>query len=171
MRPRGGARAPRPPIESSRSVLAVVLTHDAPESLARCLSSIEAQSYPPAAVLVVDNASEPAVALPPSQLDVTLLRSENNGGPAGGHEIGLRTFLESGHDLAWVMDDHCIPAPTCLEELLAATRTRGRGPGFRLVGRRLDRGGPVPADVVRIPDARTVVEELVKSLCTRLSDE
>ncbi len=106
--------------------MAVVLTHDAPESLVRCLASICAQTRPPDAVLVVDNASDPAVVLPPSPLPVTLVRSEHNGGPAGGHEIGLRTFLESSHDLAWVMDDDCIPTANCLEELLAASA----GPGY-----------------------------------------
>ncbi|MGH9892234.1 MAG: glycosyltransferase, partial [bacterium] len=107
--------------ETRRSVLAVVLTHNAPESLKRCLSSIGAQTRLPEAVLVVDNASEPPVALPPSSLPVTLVRSECNGCPAGGHEIGLRAFLDSDLDLAWVMDDDCIPAATCLDELLAAS--------------------------------------------------
>lgn len=108
-------------VESPRSVLAVVLTHDAPESLARCLSRIDAQTRPPDSMLVVDNASDPPAVLPLSPLSVKLLRSEHNGGPAGGHAIGLSAFLESGFDLAWVMDDDCLPAPTCLEELLAAS--------------------------------------------------
>jgi rhamnopyranosyl-N-acetylglucosaminyl-diphospho-decaprenol beta-1,3/1,4-galactofuranosyltransferase len=106
--------------ETRRSVLAVVLTYNAPESLARCLSAIGAQTRPPDAVLVVDNASDPPAGLPQSSLSVTLLRSEHNGGPAGGHELGLRAFLGSGLDLAWVMDDDCIPEATCLDELLAA---------------------------------------------------
>lgn len=106
--------------EARRSVLSIVLTHNAPESLERCLSSIDAQTCPPDAVVVVDNASVPPVVLPPSTLRMTLVRSEYNGGPAGGHEIGLRTFLEAGLDLAWVMDDDCFPAPTCLDELLVA---------------------------------------------------
>ena len=44
-----------------RRVLAVVLTHNAPESLERCLLAIDAQTTPPQAVLVVDNASNPPV--------------------------------------------------------------------------------------------------------------
>lgn len=106
--------------QTRRSVLAVVLTHNAPESLTRCLSSIGTQTRPPDAVVVVDNASDPPAVLPPSPLSLTLLRSEYNGGPAGGHEIGLRAFLDSGLDMAWVMDDDCIPADTCLNDLLTA---------------------------------------------------
>lgn len=108
--------------DSRRSVLAVVLTHNAPESLARCLAAIGAQTRPPEAVLVVDNASVPQAAVLPSTLSVTLIRSEHNGGPAGGHQIGLKAFLERRLDLAWVMDDDCIPAATCLQELLAALK-------------------------------------------------
>ena len=50
------------------SVMAVVLTYNAPASLERCLLSFAAQTTPPQAVLVVDNASVPPgdpAALPP----------------------------------------------------------------------------------------------------------
>ena len=118
--------------ESRRTVLAVVLTHNAPESLERCLSSIGAQTRLPEAVLVIDNASDPPAGPSRSSLAVTLLRSERNGGPAGGHELGLGAFLESGLDLAWVMDDDCIPAATCLDELLVAVAGDDDVPVFPL---------------------------------------
>jgi len=110
---------------SRRTVLAVVLTHNAPGSLARCLAAIDAQTRRPEAVLVVDNASAPPAVVGPSP-SVSLIRSEHNGGPAGGHEIGLKAFLQRSADLAWVMDDDCIPAPTCLYELLAASENDDR---------------------------------------------
>ena len=102
------------------SVMAVVLTHNAPDSLDRCLRSIGAQTTPPQAILVVDNASTPPVSvadLPESIPPVTLVRSEGNGGPAGGYAIALAHFLEAGFRHAWVIDDDMIPDATCLERL------------------------------------------------------
>jgi GT2 family glycosyltransferase len=95
-----------------------VLTHNAPEALDRCLSAIDAQTRPPDRVLVVDNASVPPAVVGNRVLDVELLRDERNSGPAGGHAVGLERFLESGGDVAWVMDDDCVPEPDCLAALL-----------------------------------------------------
>ena len=101
-------------------VMAVVLTHNAPSSLDRCLRAIAAQSTPPQALLIVDNASNPPVTLdqlPDSAPPVTLIRSEVNGGPAGGYALALARYLESGYDHAWVLDDDMVPDPDCLERL------------------------------------------------------
>jgi len=102
------------------SALAVVLTYNAPASLERCLQSIAAQTTPPQGVLVVDNASTPPVDpadLPPGGPPVTVVRSEHNGGPAGGYALALEHFLRSGHKHAWVIDDDMRPEPDCLERL------------------------------------------------------
>jgi GT2 family glycosyltransferase len=100
--------------------MAVVLTHNAPESLGRCLAAIKGQTVPPEAVLVVDNASTPPVALadpdgvgPP----VTVVRSEVNTGPAGGYAQALGEFMASGFEHAWVLDDDMVPDPNCLPRL------------------------------------------------------
>jgi GT2 family glycosyltransferase len=100
------------------SVLAIVLTHDAPAALDRCLAAIDAQTRPPERVLVVDNASVEAARAGSRGVVVDVRRSEQNTGPAGGHALGLEVFLHSGADLAWVMDDDCIPDPDCLDRLL-----------------------------------------------------
>ena len=108
-------------MEEAPDVLAVILTHNAPESLARCLDAVAAQTCPPRAVLVVDNASNPAVRLEDLRShfpEVYLERSEVNGGPAGGYALGLDRFLGLGNRLAWVLDDDMRPDPTCLERLL-----------------------------------------------------
>jgi len=102
------------------SAMAVVLTHNAPASLDRCLRSIAAQTTPPQAILVVDNASSPPVDpadLPPGIPPVTLVRSEHNGGPAGGYALALEEFLKSPYRHAWVIDDDMRPDPECLERL------------------------------------------------------
>ncbi len=100
----------------------MVLTHNAPESLDRCLRAIASQSVPPQAVLVLDNASQPPVeleALPVGKLPCELLRSKVNTGPAGGYHDALERFLESGFLHAWVLDDDMRPDTYCLERLWA----------------------------------------------------
>ena len=103
-----------------RRIVALVLSHNAPLSLARCLHTINAQTQVPEEVLVVDNASQPAVdatSLPEVDPSLHIIRSELNGGPAGGWSIALRSFLSSDFTHAWVMDDDIVPDPTCLEAL------------------------------------------------------
>jgi GT2 family glycosyltransferase len=102
------------------SAMAVVLTYNAPASLDRCLRAIAAQTVPPAAVLVVDNASTPPVdpaGFPPGCPPVTLVRSDHNGGPAGGYALALEHFLTTPYRHAWVIDDDMRPDPDCLERL------------------------------------------------------
>lgn len=102
------------------SAMAVVLTYNAPASLERCLSSIAVQTTPPRAILVVDNASTPPVTpddFPPGCPPITLVRSDHNGGPAGGYALALQHFLESEHRHAWVIDDDMRPDADCLERL------------------------------------------------------
>lgn len=108
------------------SIVAVVLTHDAPQSLRRCVASIERQTLRPDWTLVVDNAS--ATPVDPDELagPVRVLRLETNEGPAGGWAEGLLRVLAEGADLLWLMDDDCEPRPDALENLKRA----------------LDHGGP-----------------------------
>jgi hypothetical protein len=106
--------------ESTHRVLAVVLTHNAPESLARCLNAIDRQTSPPDEVLVVDNASDPPVtdtSAWATSVPVTVLRSDTNVGPAGGYALALGEFLARGVGHAWVLDDDIVPDPTCLAAL------------------------------------------------------
>ena len=70
-----------------RRIVALVLTHNAPQSLSRCLTAIGAQAELPDEILVVDNASQPPVdvsLLASSDRSLRVIRSEVNGGPAGG---------------------------------------------------------------------------------------
>ena len=106
-----------------RTVLAIVLTHDAPEALRTCLTAVCAQTTPPAGVLVVDNASTPPATevvegLVQHAVPISVLRLPDNRGPAGGHAAGLKEFLKASHDLGWIFDDDCVPEPDCLTRLL-----------------------------------------------------
>jgi GT2 family glycosyltransferase len=100
--------------------MAVVLTHNAPDSLGRCVRAIAGQTLPPDSVLVVDNASSPPASLDDpalASLEARLLRSEVNTGPGGGYAQALAEFLASGFRHAWVLDDDMVPDPGCLERL------------------------------------------------------
>ena len=106
-----------------RRIVALVLTHNAPHSLARCLAAIDAQTEAPEEIVVVDNASQPAVrasSLSGDGRPLRVIRSDVNGGPAGGWAIALRHFLSSDFTHAWVMDDDIVPEPTCLATLWGA---------------------------------------------------
>ena len=109
--------------EPELSVMALVLTHNAPATLERCLAAIAHQTRLPDAVLVVDNASQPPVTgLEPlaGRVPVRVVRSEVNTGPAGGYAQALAEFLRSEASHAWVLDDDMRPDPSCLERQWAA---------------------------------------------------
>jgi rhamnopyranosyl-N-acetylglucosaminyl-diphospho-decaprenol beta-1,3/1,4-galactofuranosyltransferase len=112
------------------SVLAVVLTYDAPDALDRCLAAIDRQTTPPSRVLVIDNGGSTHAHAGERKVSTDVLRLDVNGGPAGGHAAGVRRFLDSPFDVAWIMDDDCIPEPECLERLV--TR-HAQAPEGRLV--------------------------------------
>lgn len=108
-------------------VTALVLTHNAPQALSRCLTAIGAQTMTPREVVVVDNASEPSVSvesLPSLPCPIRVVRSNSNLGPAGGWAIALDDFLRNGGTHAWIMDDDIVPEPKCLETLWDAVSDR-----------------------------------------------
>jgi len=116
------------PAELAASTVALVLSHNAPAALARCMAAMAAQSVVPAAVIVVDNASEPPVRADEvarhggGVLAVTVVRSDANLGPAGGWALAFEELLASAYDHAWVLDDDIVPDPDCLETLLDEAR-------------------------------------------------
>ena len=114
---------------TTTSVCAIVLTHDAPDALDRCLSAIDRQTRRPDQLLVIDNASRVPAQIGDRAVPVELVRTTENHGPGGGHAEGLSRFLRTECDVAWVMDDDCIAEPDCLAELLA-TLERDRGGGI-----------------------------------------
>ncbi len=101
---------------------AVVITHNRRELLRECLTALLAQTRPPDAVLVVDNASSDGTRamLLEEFPGVDVLALATNEGGAGGFHEGMRRGLELGFAWLWVMDDDTIPEPTALERLLAA---------------------------------------------------
>jgi rhamnopyranosyl-N-acetylglucosaminyl-diphospho-decaprenol beta-1,3/1,4-galactofuranosyltransferase len=108
-------------------VVAVVVTHDRPLLLRRCLAAIAAQSRRPDLVLVVDNASGAETARILGEFpEVRVLRQARNLGGAAGYRIGMAAALQAGADWLWVMDDDGRPErEDCLALLLATAARRG----------------------------------------------
>lgn len=108
--------------EPEPRILGIVLTHNAPRSLRRCVEAIAGQVRAPDQLLVVDSGSEPPVnvgELATEAVPVRVLRCDTNVGPAGGYAVAFRELLSTGFTHAWVMDDDILPEPACLSELCA----------------------------------------------------
>ena len=105
-------------------IVAVVVTWNRAEMLARILRAIDAQDTRPDTVVVVDNASTDAT--PQVLVELTdelatplqVLRLDRNTGGAGGFNAVLAAALEHDADLFWLMDDDGQPEPDCLSTLL-----------------------------------------------------
>lgn len=112
------------------TVLALVTTHSAPAHLRRCVDAVKAQEGAIVDVLVVDVAGAPPATSSLTGVEgVEHLRLDENVGPAGGWHAGLERFLETGHDVAWLLDDDCVAEPGALAELLR-TATGSSSPGL-----------------------------------------
>lgn len=102
----------------------IIPTRNRPHAVVHCLDALAAQSQPPGTfeVIVVDDGSEPALALDParwaSSFALTLIHQQNTG-PAGARNRGVADAR--GAFLAFT-DDDCRPRPTWLETLIAALR-------------------------------------------------
>ena len=104
-----------------RSVAAVIVTHDRPGLLKRCLAALSAQSRAPDCIFVIDNASrEPAGPLVACIPNARTIRLARNLGAAAGFGAGIRAARAGGYSHIWMMDDDGAPAsPDCLAGLLA----------------------------------------------------
>ncbi len=120
-------------------VVAVVVTWNRRDLLTEALQAVLAQTRPPDAVVVVDNASTDGTAqlLAADFEHVEVLTSPRNLGGAGGFALGIRHALgRDACDLLWLMDDDTVPRATALETLIAARSAyAGRPPA--LVGSRV----------------------------------
>ena len=104
------------------SVAVVVVTYNRAALLTRMLAGLAALERAPDAVIVVDNAStdhtatvlDGVVGLP-----MQVIRPDDNLGGAGGFHAGVRAAYDQGFDRIWLMDDDVVPAPDCLDVLLA----------------------------------------------------
>lgn len=135
----------------------MVVTWNRVDLLRECLKMLDAQTRPPDAVVVVDNASTDGTSDVVRALfpDVDLVALSHNTGGAGGFSVGLAQAVDvHGADLVWAMDDDTIPMDTTLAELIASFTAYG--PGLGLVASRVvwTDGREQPRNIPRSP--RTV---------------
>ena len=106
------------------SISVVIPTRNRPKAVESCLDALAAQTLPPGSfeVIVVDDGSEPPLALDPARwaakFDLKLLRQQNTG-PAGARNRGV---AEARGEFLAFTDDDCLPTPSWLEKLVAALR-------------------------------------------------
>jgi rhamnopyranosyl-N-acetylglucosaminyl-diphospho-decaprenol beta-1,3/1,4-galactofuranosyltransferase len=105
-------------------IVAVVVTFNRCALLRRLLDALGRTPGGLAEVVVVDNASTDstgewlASTSETGPVPVHAVSLDENLGGAGGFHHGLRTALERGADLVWLMDDDGVPADDCLGRLL-----------------------------------------------------
>ncbi len=104
------------------TVAVVIVTFNRADLLDRMLDGLVAQTHQPDAVFVIDNASADHTAdvlARRTDLPLHVTNSPDNLGGAGGFHLGMKQAYDAGHDRIWLMDDDVVPAPDCLEVLLA----------------------------------------------------
>ena len=104
------------------NVLAVIVTHNRRDLLARCIECVRAQKLDvPARLFVVDNASSDGTRDMLVELGVDFITQENVGS-AGGWHRGIQAALEGKFDAVWLMDDDGYPESSALATLIASMR-------------------------------------------------
>jgi rhamnopyranosyl-N-acetylglucosaminyl-diphospho-decaprenol beta-1,3/1,4-galactofuranosyltransferase len=104
------------------SVAVVIVTYNRADLLTRMLDGLAAQTRPPEAVIVVDNASTDhtrEVLDARTDLPLHVTTTESNLGGSGGFHLGVRAAYEGGYDRVWLVDDDVVPAPGCLAVMMA----------------------------------------------------
>ena len=110
----------------NETVAVVVVTYNRASLLTRMLAGLAALDRTPDAVIVVDNASTDhtvtvldAASIEQTDLKLQVIRPDENLGGAGGFRAGVEAAFEQGYDRIWLMDDDVVPAPDCLDVLMA----------------------------------------------------
>jgi GT2 family glycosyltransferase len=105
-------------------VVAVVVTWNRIELLQESVAALRAQTHPPVAIVVVDNASTDGTSAlldgPFAAGDLDVVHLHENTGGAGGFAVGVERALAHHPDLVWLLDDDTVPTPTAAAELVRA---------------------------------------------------
>jgi rhamnopyranosyl-N-acetylglucosaminyl-diphospho-decaprenol beta-1,3/1,4-galactofuranosyltransferase len=103
----------------SKSIVAVVVTHNRLPDLKQVLSGISRQTLLPSHVVVVNNESSDGTRdWLEDQTQIIAIHQENTGG-AGGFRTGVEKGMSLNADWLWLLDDDVLPAEDCLEKLLS----------------------------------------------------
>ena len=106
-------------IHASSALTVVIPTHNGRERLCRCLDSLRAQSQPPSAIIVVDDASSDGTAAVIAEVfpEVRVVTRASNGGFCKAINEGLRM---ANTEAVMTLNDDMTLAPDALERLMAA---------------------------------------------------
>ncbi len=112
------------------NITAVIVTNNRFELLQEAVWAVKRQSYPVAAVIVVDNASTDGTSeWLNSQSGLIVIHQENSGG-SGGFHTGIRHAASLNPDWVWVMDDDTICNENTLSNLVQKLPDNERNIGF-----------------------------------------
>lgn len=105
-------------IPQTRKYFVIVVHFGAPEVTSACLESLAKGSVKPEKVIVVDHAAEPYQ--PESVAGVHVIRPSNNGGYAGGLNLGLGAVVSLGalpYDIVICCNNDVVFAPDSLQKI------------------------------------------------------
>lgn len=102
-------------------VFTVILNTNRRDDTLACLEALQASTYQPHTIIVLDNAStDGSVEAIMAQFpQVQIIRLQENKGYAGNNNVGIAAALEQGADWVYVLNEDTIQAPDCLSELVA----------------------------------------------------
>jgi rhamnopyranosyl-N-acetylglucosaminyl-diphospho-decaprenol beta-1,3/1,4-galactofuranosyltransferase len=99
-------------------IIAVVVSCNSYQQLKKCVQAIRNQSFPPDAIMVVNNGSADYTSVwLDNQLDIIHVYQEHQG-TAGGFRNGMEKAYELGYDWIWCMDDDGCPKEDALEKMM-----------------------------------------------------
>ncbi|MBI5913069.1 glycosyltransferase family 2 protein [Candidatus Azambacteria bacterium] len=110
-------------------VTIILVNYNGISDTRECLRSLAEITYQPYDVIVVDNGSrdiQEAHELQKSFLGVTVIRSEENKGFAGGNNIGIRVAQERGSDYVLLLNNDTVAEPKFLDAMVAAAEADAR---------------------------------------------
>lgn len=118
---------------SSPRVAAIVLNYNGREVTLQALASLSAMDYPAYDLVVVDNGSTDGSyqAVARAFPRVIQVRTEENLGPAGGANLGMRWALARGHDYLLILNNDIEVAPDFLMQLVEVAES---APDVGIVG-------------------------------------
>lgn len=101
-------------------IAAYITAYEDPDAVQKCLAGIEQQSYPVAAIIIVDNSAQHPLSSSTlaTTLPLIIHAYPNNIGVAGGLRVGLAWAIEKEYDFLWTFDQDSVPAVDCLEQLV-----------------------------------------------------
>ncbi len=118
---------------SEPRVAAIVLNYNGRDVTLEALASLGRMDYPACDLVVVDNGSTDGSfqAIAEAFPDVVQIRTEENLGPAGGCNLGMRWAAARGYDYLLVLNNDIEVAPSLLAEMV---RVAEGSPEIGLVG-------------------------------------